>query len=51
MKVVVLTKFRDKKTGQVRQVGEEFECTKKRFNEILSVGEFVKEIIEEKPEE
>ena len=50
MKVIVLKVFRDKETNEVRKVGEEFTCTKKRFNEILSVGEFVKEV-KEQPEE
>lgn len=50
MKVQVVKPFRDKETNEVRKVGDEFTCTKKRYNEILSVGEFVKEVKEE-PEE
>jgi hypothetical protein len=44
----VVQKFIDKHTNEVRNVGDEFTCTKKRFNEILSVGEFVVEIKEDK---
>lgn len=50
MKVKVIKTFRDKETNEVRKMGDEFTCTKKRFKEILSVGEFVKEV-EEQPEE
>jgi hypothetical protein len=50
MKVKVIKPFRDKETNEARKVGDEFTCTKKRFNEILSVGEFVKEV-KEQPEE
>lgn len=50
MKAKVLQKFIDKETGKVREVGEEFTCTKKRFAEILTVGEFVEEIKETKSE-
>ena len=48
MKAKVVVKFIDKTTGAVREVGEEFTCTKKRFNEILSVGEFVVDVTESK---
>lgn len=50
MKAKVLKKFKDKETGKVREVGEEFSCTKKRFAEILAVGEFVAEVKEETTE-
>lgn len=50
MKAKVVQKFIDKNTGVVREVGEEFTCTKKRFNEILSVGEFVVEVVETEAE-
>lgn len=46
MKARVVQKFKDKYTGEVREVNEEFTCTKKRYNEILSVGEFVVEVKE-----
>lgn len=50
MKAKVISSFKDKETGKVRKVGEEFTCTKKRFNEILSVGNFVEEVKEETEE-
>lgn len=50
MKVKVVQKFIDKHTGEVRKIGDEFVCTKKRFAEILSVGAFVEEVAEEKSE-
>lgn len=43
MKAKVIVKFKDKETGKVRKVGEIFDCTKKRFEEILTVGKFVEE--------
>ena len=48
MKAKVLKPFRDKVTGEMRKVDEIFTCTKKRFNEILSVDLLVEEVIEEK---
>lgn len=48
MKAKVVVEFKDKYTGEVRKVNEEFTCTKKRFNEILSVGDFVVEVKEDK---
>ena len=50
MKVRVIKKFRDKVTGEVRKVGDEFTCTKKRYNEILLVDALVEEIKEESEE-
>lgn len=50
MKVKVIKKFRDKVTGEVRKVGDIFTCTKKRYNEILSVDVLVEEIKEEDEE-
>lgn len=50
MKVVVTQTFRDKVTGDIRKVGEEFTCTKKRYAEITSVGDYVKEVAEETAE-
>jgi hypothetical protein len=47
MKVKVLKTFRDKVTGEMHKIGEEFTCTKKRYNEILSVDVLVEEIKEE----
>lgn len=48
MKVKVLKPFRDKVTGELHKVNEEFTCTKKRYDEILSVDVLVEEIKEEK---
>ena len=48
MKAEVLIKFKDKHTGEIRNIGDEFTCTKKRFAEILAAGEYVKEVAEEK---
>jgi hypothetical protein len=50
VKAKVIEKFIDKETGKLREVGDEFTCTKKRFAEILSVGNFVEEIKETKAE-
>lgn len=41
MKVKVLVKFIDKHTGGIHRVGEEFDCTPERYEEILSKGNFV----------
>lgn len=48
MRAKVVVKFIDKTTGAVRNVGDEFTCTKKRFAEIVSVGDFVVEVKEDK---
>lgn len=50
MKVKVLKPFRDKVTGEMHKEGEVFTCTKKRYNEILSVDKLVEEIKEESEE-
>lgn len=47
MKVKVLKVFRDKETNELRKPGDEFTCTKKRYNEILSVDTLIEEIKEE----
>lgn len=44
MKVKVIKKFKDKKTGNIRKKGEEFTLSKERFFEIENVGHFVEEI-------
>ena len=44
MKVKVLVKFRDKKTGKIRQKDDIFTVSKERFAEILKVGNFVEEV-------
>lgn len=48
MKVKTVVKFKDLKEGKLREIGEEFTCTKARYNEIRKVGPFVEEV---KPEE
>ena len=50
MRVKTLVKFRDLKEKKLREVGEEFEVTKKRFEEINSTkyGKLVEEVEEEK---
>lgn len=47
MKVKVIEKFRDKKTGDIRNVGEVFTASKERFAEILKVGRFVEAFVDE----
>lgn len=47
MKVKVLKKFKDKKTGKVRHVDEIFTVSKERYEEILKVGELIEEVKEE----
>ena len=41
MKVKTVKKFRDKHTGEIYNVGDTFECTEERYNEILETGTFV----------
>ena len=43
MKVIVVKPFRDVHTGEIYKTGTELNITKKRYNEILSVGNFVEE--------
>lgn len=50
MKVKVIMPFKDKKAGKVRNIGEEFDVTQERFEEIKKSGRFVVEVKqEEKP--
>lgn len=44
MRVKVITKFRDKRTKAMMRPGMEMEITRERFEEIVSVGDFVREI-------
>lgn len=48
MKAIVITKFIDKNTQKLREVGEIFTCNKERFAEICAAGEYVKEYKDEK---
>lgn len=41
MKAKVLKMFRDKETGQVRQIGEIFDVSETRSKEILSAGDYI----------
>ena len=50
MKVRTIKRFVDKKESVTREVGDEFTCTKKRYEEILKVGKFVEEIKENEVE-
>ncbi|WP_164995858.1 hypothetical protein [Miniphocaeibacter massiliensis] len=50
MKVITKVKFKDKKEGVIRDVGDTFSISKKRYEEILKVGKFVEEIKEETKE-
>ena len=50
MKVITIERFRDLKEGVVREIGDTFEVSKKRYEEILKVGKFVEEVNETKPE-
>lgn len=43
MKAIVLKKFRDKTTKSIRKVGEVFEATKERVEELIKVGNYVEE--------
>ena len=48
MKVVTLVKFNDLKTGITRNIGDTFEVSKARYEEILSFGQFVEEVKDSK---
>ena len=48
MKAIVVTKFIDRNTGKLRDVGEVFVCNKERFAEISAAGNYVKEYKDEK---
>lgn len=50
MKVKVLTKFKDRYTGEIHKANKEMTISAERFEEILSVGPFVEEIVEEAAE-
>ena len=50
MKVRTIKRFIDKKEGVTREAGDEFTCSKKRYEEILKVGELVEEIKENEVE-
>lgn len=48
MKVRVLIKFNDLKENVVREIGDEFIVSKSRYDEILTAGDLIEEVKEEK---
>lgn len=51
MKVRVLERFKDLKENVMREVGDEFIVSKSRYEEILTAGNLVEEVVEEAKEE
>lgn len=51
MKVKVIELFRDKHTKKIHKVNDILTISKERYDEILTVGNFVEEIKEEPKEE
>ena len=51
MKAKVLKRFRDRHNGKIYHAGDVIIISKDRFNEIISVGEFVEEIKKTEPKE
>ncbi len=49
MKVIVIGKFIDKYTGEVRDLGTVFDCTEERLNEIQSVSDGFVKVVKEEP--
>lgn len=47
MKVKVIEEFKDKYTKKIHTLNKVMEITKERYDEILTVGNFVEEIKEE----
>lgn len=48
MKVRVLERFKDLKENVMREIGDEFIVSKSRYEEILTAGDLIEEIKEEK---
>lgn len=46
MRVRTIAMFKDKKTKTLREIGDEFECTEERYQEILNAGKFVEKLDE-----
>lgn len=44
MKAKVLKKFRDKHTGEIHNPGDVIKISKKRYEEIMTVGNYVEEV-------
>ena len=51
MKVKVIKSFIDKETKQSRAVGEVFECSEARYEQIETVGHFVEPVEKKKESE
>ena len=50
MKVKTVVTFKDVKAKKLRKEGEEFECSKERYEEILEKGKYVEPVVEETQE-
>ena len=50
MKVKTIAIFKDLKAKKLREVGEEFICSRERYEEILKKGKFVEPVEERKTE-
>lgn len=48
MKVRVLERFKDLKENVMREIGDEFIVSKSRYEEILTAGDLIEEVKEEK---
>lgn len=44
MKVKAIAKFQDLKEGMLREIGDVFEVSEERYEEIKNAGEFVEEV-------
>lgn len=49
MRVKTVVTFKDLKEKKLRIIGEEFDCSKERYEEIIKVGAYV-ELVQEKPD-
>ena len=49
MRVKTVVTFKDLKEKKLRIIGEEFDCSKERYEEIIKVGAYV-EPVQEKPD-
>lgn len=47
MRVRVIQEFIDRESNALMKVGDEFECTKERCDEIMSIGLFITSLEEE----
>lgn len=51
MKVKVIKSFIDKETKKSREVGEVFDCSEARYEQIETVGHFVEQVEKKKESE